>query len=89
MGCPEPALWNFQVQAQARGAVLADAFGSVAIRLVTDVAIWARECGASQPIAAGVRKKGKGWTAAIRGVSGTRRRNRWRTLHRVMVRAPV
>jgi hypothetical protein len=54
---------------------LGDAFGSVAIRLVTDVVIWARECGASQPIAAGVCKKGKGWTAAIRGVSGTRRRN--------------
>ena len=68
---------------------MGDAFGSVAMRLVTDVVIWAREGGASQPIAAGVCKKGKGWAAAIRGVSGTRRRNRWRSLHRVMVRAPV
>jgi hypothetical protein len=25
----------------------------------------------------------------VPGVSGTRRRNRWRSLHRVMVRAPV
>ena len=85
----ERALWTFEVQAQARGAVSGDAFGSVGVRLVTDVVIWARECGASQPIAAGVRKKGKAWATAIRGVSGTRRRNRWRSLHRVMVRAPV
>ena len=77
------------MQAQARGAVSGDAFGSVAMQLVTDVVIWGRECGASQPIAAGVCKKGKAWAAAIRGVFGTRRRNRWRSLHPVTVRAPV
>ena len=59
------------MQAQARGAVSGDAFGSVAVRLVTDVVIWARECGASQPIAAGVCKKGKAWAAA----------NPWRVRH--------
>ena len=75
---PERALWNFEVQAQARGAVSGDAFGSVAVRLRTDMVIWARECGASHSIAAGVCKKGKAWAAAIRGVSGTRSRNRWR-----------
>ena len=77
------------MQAQAGGAISGDAFGSVVVRLGMDVVIWVRECGASQPIAAGVCKKGKAWAAAIGGVSGTRSRNRWRSLHRVMVRAPV
>ena len=59
------------MQAPARGAVSGDAFGSVAMQLVTDVVIWGRECGASQPIAAGVCKKGKAWAAA----------NPWRVRH--------
>ena len=44
---------------------------------------------ASQPILAGAPENGNVWAATIRGVTGTRRRNRCRSFHRVMVHVPV
>src|SRR3974390_2193171 len=54
-----------------------------------DAVIWRLIEGASRLILAGTPEKGSASAAATCGVIGTRRRNRWRSRHRVMVHAPV